>query len=130
MITSAVVLLLIAAAAAALRGVARWLGRPAPAGTLALFAALSVLPFAKAFLPGRTILPLEHVTLTAPWLTLGTGAPRNPWLNDVATQMLPWNEAVRLALAERSFRCGTAGTARGRRSHRTVRRPPFPPSRS
>lgn len=103
MITSAVVLLLIAAAAAAVRGVSRWLGRPVPAGTLVLFAALSVLPFAKAFLPGRTILPLEHVTLTAPWLSLGTGPPRNPWLNDVAMQMLPWNEAVRLALAEGSL---------------------------
>ena len=103
MITSAVVLLLLAAAAAALRGVSRWLGRPVPAGTLALFAALSILPFAKALLPGRTILPLEHATLTAPWLTLGTGPPRNPWLNDVGMQMLPWNEAVRLALAEGSL---------------------------
>ncbi|MET0618886.1 MAG: YfhO family protein, partial [Thermoanaerobaculia bacterium] len=102
-ITSAVVVLLLAAAAAALRGVSRWLGRPVPAGTLALFAALSVLPFAKALLPGRTILPLEHATLTAPWLTLGTGPPRNPWLNDVGMQMLPWNEAVRLALAEGSL---------------------------
>ena len=103
MITSAVVLLLLAAAAAAVRGISRWLGRPVPAGTLALFAALSVLPFAKALLPGRTILPLEHATLTAPWLTLGTGPPRNPWLNDVGMQMLPWNEAVRLALAEGSL---------------------------
>ena len=94
------VLLLLAAAAAAVLGVAKWLARPLPVGTLALFAALSVLPFGKAFLPGRTILPLEHVTLTAPWLTLGTGPPRNPWLNDVATQMLPWNEAVRLPIAE------------------------------
>ncbi len=103
MITSALVLLLLAAAAAVVHGVGRWLGRPVPAGTLLLFAALSILPFAKALLPGRTILPLEHVTLTAPWLTLGTGPPRNPWLNDVAMQMLPWNEAVRRAFAEGSL---------------------------
>ncbi len=103
MITSAAVLLLLAAAAAAVRGASKWLARPVPLSTLALFVLLSLLPFAKDFLPGRTILPLEHATLTTPWLTLGTGPPRNPWLNDVAMQMLPWNEAVRLAFAEGSL---------------------------
>jgi hypothetical protein len=85
------------------RAVSRGLGRPLPPATLLLFAALSLLPLAPAFRPGRTILPLDHVTLTAPWVPLGAGMPRNPYLNDVVSQMLPWNDAVRLSLSEGSL---------------------------
>ena len=99
MILSAIVLVLFAAAAAAVRAFSRWLARPLPPATLALFALLALVPLAKAFLPGQTILPLEHVTLTAPWASPGGRGPINPYLNDVVYQMAPWNEAVRLALA-------------------------------
>jgi hypothetical protein len=94
------ILLLLAAAAAGVWASARALARPFPPRTLAIFLALSVLPFWQAFAPKHTVLPLEHVTLTTPWLTYGTGPPRNPYLSDVVTQMLPWTKAVRLALYE------------------------------
>ena len=103
MILSAIVVLLFAASAAAVRGFSRWLGRPLPPATLALFALLALLPFVPALRPGRTILPLDHVTLTAPWVPPGGGMPRNPYLNDVVSQMVPWNQAVRVALSEGSL---------------------------
>jgi hypothetical protein len=118
-IVSAAVLLLAAAAAGA--GLLSWLlERPIPAHTLALFFALALLPFPRAFLPGKTVLPLEHVTLTAPWLSLGEVPPSNPYLNDVVMQMLPWAKAVRLAFEEGALPlpdgwngCGTPLSANG-----------------
>jgi len=92
-----------AAGAAITAAIATYLSRPIPRAALGVFALLSLLPLAGGFRPGRTILPLEHVTLTVPWLHLGKWLPRNPYLNDVINQILPWNEAVRLAFAEGSL---------------------------
>ncbi len=120
MIASAAVLLLLAATAAGAGLLARLLGRPIPALTLALFFALALLPFPRALLPGKTVLPLEHVATTTPWLSPGGGLPSNPYLNDVVMQMLPWAEAVRLAFEDGAlpFRdrwngCGTPLAANG-----------------
>ena len=103
MITLIAVLLLLAASSVVLGAIGKILARPIPIAFLALFATLSLVPFAKGFRPGATSLPLEHVTLTTPWLHLGSGPPKNPYLNDVASQMLPWTEAVRRAFAEGSL---------------------------
>lgn len=120
MLTSLAVLLFLAATAAGAGIAARFLRRPIPTGALVLFFALGLAPFPRAFLPGRTILPLEHVATTTPWLVPGRGLPSNPYLNDVVMQMLPWAKAVRVAykggelpLRDRWNGCGTplAGNA-------------------
>ncbi len=103
MISSLAVLLVLGAVAAGAGVAARSLGRPIPAGTLALFFLLALAPFPRAFLPGRTVLPLEHVATTEPWLAPHGALPANPYLNDVVMQMLPWAQAVRLAYAEGSL---------------------------
>ncbi len=96
-------LLLIAslAACAVLVGlVAAFLGRPLPRTTLVGFLALAVLPFPRAFVTDSTILPLDHAVGFRPWYVAGSPAPYNPYLNDVATQILPWAKATRLAWKE------------------------------
>ena len=103
MIGSAAVLLLLACAAAAVALAARWLDRPIPAAALAGFLLVAVLPYPGAFVSRMTPLPLDHAIFLAPWNQGAAVTPHNPWLNDVAMQMLPWNEAVRLALEEGSL---------------------------
>ncbi len=97
MITALAVVVLLLVAAAAVAGAARWLDRPVPRIALAGFLLLAVVPFPQAFVANVTPLPLDHVTYTRPWNFPGSGAPYNPYLNDIATQVLPWTEAVRLA---------------------------------
>ncbi len=103
MISTLAVLLMVAATTAGAGLAARRLSRPIPAGTLVLFFLLALAPFPRGFLPGLTVLPLEHVATTEPWASPGGGPPSNPWLNDVVMQMLPWARAVRLAYAEGSL---------------------------
>jgi hypothetical protein len=91
------VLPLLVLAAGAIYAVARFLGRPIPPVVLAVFVVATTLPFPRAFVSNRTPLPLDHVTLTAPWVSLGKGPPYNAYLDDVVTQILPWAEASRLA---------------------------------
>ncbi len=101
MISSLLVLVLLAVTTAGAGAAARWLGRPIPAGALVLFFVIGLAPFPpRAFLPGHTALPLEHVATTTPWLAPGRGRPSNPYLNDVVMQILPWAKAVRLAYKE------------------------------
>ena len=97
MIGSAAVLLLLACAAAAVALAARWLDRPIPAAALAGFLLVAVLPYPRAFVSRMTPLPLDHAISLPPWNVGATVTPYNPYLNDIATQVLPWTEAVRLA---------------------------------
>ncbi len=115
MIESVIVLLLLAAAVAGVGAAARFLDRRIPNAALALFLLLAVLPYPRAFVSDRTPLPLDHAMFTRPWYVDGSGlTPHNPYLNDIATQILPWAEATRLAwregalpLRDRWDGCGT-----------------------
>ncbi len=100
MIGSAAVLFLLACAAAAVALAARWLDRPIPAAALAGFLLVAVLPYPRAFVSRMTPLPLDQAIFLAPWNLGVTVTPYNPYLNDIATQILPWTEAVRLAWKE------------------------------
>jgi len=102
-IVSLAIILVLLGAAAALGAGSGWLGRRIPNAALAGFLVLSVLPDVRAFVSNTTPLPLDHVTFTRPWHTEGGGAPYNPYLNDITTQVLPWTEAARLALEDRSL---------------------------
>ncbi|HEX7253747.1 MAG TPA: hypothetical protein VF376_12765, partial [Thermoanaerobaculia bacterium] len=55
------------------------------------------------FLLDRTILPLDHIGQIHPWVEIGAAPAYNPYLNDVVTQILPWNKAVRLAWKDREL---------------------------
>ena len=90
------VLILLGGAVLGVAAAARALDRPIPAAVMAGFAILSVSPYPLAYVANRTPLPLDHVAFTPPWSLAGE-APRNPYLNDIALQSLPWTEAVRLA---------------------------------
>lgn len=114
MLGSLAIVLALAAAAWAVRAAARWLERPIPNAALALFLLVAVLPYPAAFVSHATPLPLDHATMTRPWYFAGSGTPHNPYLNDIATQILPWAEAARLAwkegalpLRDRWNGCGT-----------------------
>jgi hypothetical protein len=107
------VLILLGSAVLGIAAAARALGRPIPAAALAGFLLLSVSPYPLAYVAHRTPLPLDHVGFLPPW-HVGGETPRNPYLNDIATQILPWTEAVRLAwrdgavpLRDRWNGCGT-----------------------
>jgi hypothetical protein len=90
--------------AAFVGAVARWLGCPIPRTTFAAFALLPVLFLLPAFTSERTIAPVDHASLLPPWSFVRPGVHRyNLWLNDAATQFVPWSKAVRLALKEGSL---------------------------
>ena len=96
-------LLLLLALAAGVGAAARALGREIPRPHLALFLFLAVLPFPRAFLTHRTPVPLDHAMYTLPWMPPGQPPPYNPNLNDIATEILPWTKAVRMAWKEGSL---------------------------
>src|SRR5215475_4283096 len=100
---SAAVLLILVGTAWGTGAACRALGRPIPAAALAGFLLLSILPYPLAYVSSATPLPLDHVTFTPPWSSLGGAAPHNPYLNDITTQVLPWTEAVRLAWKDRAL---------------------------
>jgi hypothetical protein len=97
---SLAVLLALAAAAWCVTVTARWLGRPLPGAALALFLLVAALPYPAAFVSRQTPLPLDHAMSLLPWSSAGAVRPFNPYLNDIATQILPWAEAERLAWKE------------------------------
>jgi len=101
---SLAVLLALCAAAWSMAAAARWLDRPIPKAALAGFLLVAVLPYPAAFVSNATPLPLDHATFIAPWSVLGGGRlPHNPYLNDIATQILPWAKAARLAWKDGAF---------------------------
>src|SRR6266496_4247619 len=88
-----------------------------------LLCVLALLPF--VFLGGgvfrdETLLPVDHALLMPPWNTHPEVRRYNPYLNDIATQFLPWAKAMRNAWAEGSAPwrdrwngCGTPLAANG-----------------
>jgi hypothetical protein len=84
------------AAAAAVALAAAWVRRPIPKGVFALFALLPFAFFFPDIVLDGTRLPTDQTYLFAAAAAHPTG-PRNPWLNDVAIQILPWAVKVREA---------------------------------
>jgi hypothetical protein len=103
MAVSLALVALFVAGAAVTAGIASFLSRPIPRAALGAFALVAVLPFPTAFVTDTTILPLDHVGYTTPWVLRGFPPPHNPYLNDIATQILPWAKAARMALKEREL---------------------------
>jgi len=99
-IVSAALIVLLIAAAAAVALFARWLERPLPGFAIVLGLVVAILPFPRAYVADLTPLPLDHALYTTPWISVSQGPPYNPYLNDIATQILPWAKATRLALKE------------------------------
>jgi Bacterial membrane protein YfhO len=97
MIVSLAMLLLLVATGVLVAAAARSLGRPLPRAALGLFLLVSVLPFPRAYLSGLSILPLDHARNVVPWMGSPYQPAFNPFLNDVATLILPWAKEVRLA---------------------------------
>ncbi|MEO8431427.1 MAG: hypothetical protein ABI592_07960 [Acidobacteriota bacterium] len=92
-----------AALAAAMALVARSLGRRFHGLEILLFAALPVALLFPAYSASRTLVPVDHVMLLPPWSATGPVLRHNPNLNDIATQIVPWGKAVRLAWKEGSL---------------------------
>jgi hypothetical protein len=99
---------------------ARWLRRPVPLGYLILLWFLPIVFVSPALLRDRTILPVDHAMLIAPWNTLKPVERHNANLNDIATHLAPWAKAVRMAWKEGSVPwrqrwngCGMALAANG-----------------
>src|SRR5262245_11567664 len=96
MTVSIALVALFAAGAAVTASIALFLSRPIPRAALLSFALIAVLPFPRAFVTGTTILPLDHVGYVGPWLPPGALA-HNPYLHDIAMQVVPCAKARRLA---------------------------------
>ncbi len=73
---------------------ARFLESPIPRRWLLLLALAPVLFLWQGFLLGRTPVPANQAYLTVP---SPDATPTNVWANDVARQLAPWAQAVRLA---------------------------------
>jgi Bacterial membrane protein YfhO len=108
---------LFAACAACAALIARWLGRPIPVGLLLLFALPSLL-FVAPGLNGKAPLGPDQAFLSVPPPVITP--PKSVWLNDVARQFVPWQEAIRAAWGEGSLPhrdrwngCGTPLAANG-----------------
>jgi hypothetical protein len=78
--------------------VAAWVRRPIPGRVLALFALLPLAFLLPDLVSGSTHLPTDHMQLFPAGNASLEFRPHNPWLNDLATQNLPWTEKVCLAL--------------------------------
>jgi hypothetical protein len=120
MLSGAVQTALYVLAAAAVLAAARCVGRFIPARFFAVFVALPVLFLLPGFVAEKTILPVDHAMAFPPWKTGETPLPRNPNLNDVMTQFVPWAKAARMAwkegdlpLRDRWNGCGTPLAANG-----------------
>ena len=82
---------------------ARWVGRPLPVPETAAFFLATLVFLFPGFFAGKTIVPVDHAMLLAPWSHVGAGPRYNANLNDGATQMAPWMKAVRMAWKEGSL---------------------------
>ena len=86
--------LLYLAGAALLAASAAVVGRPIPKPLLALFIAAPLVAFLPDIAGHETRLPTDQTYLLPDAQPLPP-APHNPWLNDLATQFLPWAAKVR-----------------------------------
>lgn len=82
---------------------ARWLRRPLGGSETAFFLLLTLVFLFPGFFRGKTILPVDHAMLLAPWSHVGAGPRYNANLNDAVTQLAPWAKAVRMAWKEGSL---------------------------
>ncbi len=88
-------------ASAAVAGAAALLSRPIGLRAFLLFLLLPVLFLLPAFAGDKTALPVDHAMSLPPWSGLGGGrAVHNPSLLDLALQIAPWTEAVRISWRE------------------------------
>ncbi|HEV2064026.1 MAG TPA: hypothetical protein VGS00_05705, partial [Thermoanaerobaculia bacterium] len=78
--------------------VAAWVRRPIPGRVLALFALLPLAFLLPDLVSDFTHLPTDHMQLFPAGNASLEFRPHNPWLNDLATQNLPWTEKVCEAL--------------------------------
>jgi hypothetical protein len=118
-VTSGLILLYLLVGAAAVVAV-RWLRRPVPLGYPVVFWLLPIVFAYPGFFADRTILPVDHAMLLAPWSTQASVERHNANLNDIATHLAPWAKAVRMAWKEGSVPwrqrwngCGMALAANG-----------------
>ena len=108
--TSALAVVLYFAGVAALAVAAVGVRRPIPKSLLVLFALVPFIVFFPDIALDKTHLPTDQT-----FLFRGPDVgPRNPWLNDLVSQNLPWTEKVRetwrsggLPLRDRWNGCGT-----------------------
>lgn len=114
--TAVLAVLLFLGAVAAIAGAAAFAGRPIPRGVLVILASLPLAYFLPDLLLRQTRLPTDQMYLNSPT----AGPPRNPWLNDVATEFVPWAEKTRVSWVsgQMPFRdwwsgCGSPLTANG-----------------
>jgi len=111
-----VFVVLVAAAAA-------WVRSRIPRSLLGALALLPLLFLGRGIFGNETLLPVDHALLMPPWNTHPEVRRYNPYLNDIATQFLPWAKAMRIAWAEGSAPwrdrwngCGTSLAANGQSS--------------
>ena len=93
---------------------AAWVRRPLPRAVFALFALVPLAFFLPDLVSEATHLPTDHMRLFTTEQAAGVFRPHNPWLNDLATQNLPWTEKVleawrsgELPLRDRWNGCGS-----------------------
>jgi hypothetical protein len=115
-VTAVLAVLLFLAAVAGIAGAAAFVGRPIPRSVLFALAFLPLAYFLPDLLLHRTRLPTDQMNLSS----ASAGPPRNPWLNDVATEFVPWAEKTRVSwlAGEMPFRdwwsgCGSPLSANG-----------------
>ena len=92
----AVVVILYGAGAALLAGAAAAVARSLPRAVLALFLAAPLVAFYPDLAGGRTRLPADQ-TYSVPKPGAPPARARNPWLNDLASQFVPWAVKTRAA---------------------------------
>lgn len=73
---------------------AAWVRRPIPGRELALFALVPLAFLLPDLASTSTHLPTDHMRLFPSGGASSPFQPHNPWLNDLATQNLPWTEKV------------------------------------
>ncbi len=92
-----------AACGAAVYAASAWLGRRMDRTSFAVCWLLPLVFLLPSFSGLRTQLPLDVGQDIAPWNFVPHSPPRNRFLGDVATQILPWDKAVRMAWKEGSI---------------------------
>ena len=97
--TSLLLFFLYALGVAGVAAVAAWVRRPFGIAPLLACALLPVVFLLPGFVRDKTPVPVDHIRSLTPWRALGPVTVRNPNLIDVALQIAPWQEAVRLAWA-------------------------------
>ena len=112
--------LLTLAALAGVVALPRLAGRRLSRTAAALAVLLPLALFGRGVVGGRSLLPADHARQFVPWYPGGFVVPRNPFLQDLTTQYLPWEKLVAdswkagdLPLRNRWNGCGAPLAANG-----------------